>query len=409
MKLKFCGDIWAVENLFSIDDALLEADVILANLETPITSSDNSIKKAGPSHKGSREIFKKNIMPFFSDKNLFLTLANNHIGDFGMQGIRDTINVLNELKIEYSGVSVDNEHEPYLFEFGDTKIDIYSIGEKQFGASGVNKLGINYISPKIYAKISESKRKGHFVIVSIHAAAEMFPFVSPYLKELYRSYIDIGADIVHGHHSHVGQGYEEYKNGLIFYGMGNFLFDPERFFAYKNANIGLIADVELKDSKIVNYKVLPYEARVKDNAVFLEENPSLIETYYNVLNKTIQNNLLLNAIWQEFSIYEYENFYSLAFGYSQDFTVEAKQNKKNIFKKIEELIHLLKNDYKYIFKRISIKQKCQLNEIILYHFFDCISHSFAIETALGIKCGEIEDLRNKESKAFFNKFYKELK
>lgn len=406
MKLKLCGDIWAVNKTFNIESNMLEADVIVANLETPITSSDSPIQKAGPSLKSSKDIFKKNIMSLFSDKNLFLTLANNHIGDYGEQGIKDTIDVLNELKIKYSGVSINNEYDPYLFEFGDTKIDIYTIGEKQFCISGINKLGINYISPKIYAKISESKRKGHFVIVSIHAAAEMFPFVSPYLKELYRSYIDIGADIIHGHHSHVGQGYEEYKNGLIFYGMGNFLFDPERFVGYKNANIGLIADVEIKNNKIMDYKVIPYEATLEDNTVFLEENSSLMEAYYDILNQTTQNNLLLNALWQEFSVYEYEKFYLPAIGYLQDFTFDTKQNRKSVFKKIEELIHLLKNDYNYIFKRINIKQNCKLNETILYHFFDCISHSFAIETALGIKCGEIENLRNENSKAIFQKFYK---
>ena len=58
--------------------------------------------------------------------------------------------------------------------------------------------------------------KSRYVIVSVHAAIEDSPWPSPYIRELYHSFIDAGATVVHGHHLHVPQGYETYDEGVIF-------------------------------------------------------------------------------------------------------------------------------------------------------------------------------------------------
>lgn len=215
-----------------------------------------------------------------------------------------------------------------------------------------------------------------------------------------RSFIDLGADIVHAHHSHIPQGYEEYKGGLIFYGLGNFLFNPEKFKNYKNSNYVLLPEITVENGKIKNYSIKTLEAVSDKTGVnYIEAD---LTKYFETLNFAIKDEELMHSLWQEFSIDEYNNFYSKCF--IKEHILSKNQNKRTFFKKFKEILHILTGDYSYLTKKLNFEGG--FREIVAYHFFSCFSHSTAIETALGILTGEIEDLRNEKSKQLFNEFYK---
>ena len=401
MKIKLFGDIWCTEKNYNLSDNISAADLIIANLETPLTLKQTKIEKAGAHLCGTKEQLLQIKSCFSENTGLFFSIANNHIGDYTPAGIDDTETALCEAGIMFSGCSVNNNIEPFHMKYeNNTSIDVFSICEKQYGISSFDKKGTNYFSPELYKKINESKRKGNFVIISIHAGAEMNPFPSPYLQELYRSYIDAGADVIHAHHSHVPQGWEEYNHGLIFYGLGNFMVDPERWKETTHTLRSIGVELNIEQNKIISYEIIPCSISEKESSVVIEKEP-FNDQYFNDINGVISDKMKLEALWQEFSLKAFDEFYAGGFGYCEIFPPSRK-----FLKRLEDCIHLLFNDYQYVIKRLIPCFKLKENR--LYHFFDCVSHAYAIETALGLKCGDIKDIRTVESKKLMDKYYQSL-
>ena len=87
------------------------------------------------------------------------------------------------------------------------------------------------------------------VIVSCHMGSESSKYVSPRQVELYHHYIDAGADIVHGHHAHIPQGWETYKGKPIFYGLGNFVIDESGWKHNEHHLWSLIVKLDLTENQ----------------------------------------------------------------------------------------------------------------------------------------------------------------
>lgn len=101
MKIAFFGDYFAA-NKARLDPSLTSADISFINLESPITQSTLSISKAGPAMKGRADNLQ-DLTSQFKNK-IFFNLANNHIGDYGQDGIIDTLNVLKSTTASFGGV-----------------------------------------------------------------------------------------------------------------------------------------------------------------------------------------------------------------------------------------------------------------------------------------------------------------
>lgn len=208
------------ENVLEIRDA----DIAFANLEGAVSDTGNNV--------GSKYSFRMNpkILPILKDTGFdIVSFANNHVGDWNIAGFNDTLKRLRENNILFAGA-------------GDNKADASTVKiiEKnglKIGFIGFSDVGPNWIAatetnpgillasdPKRLEIIKNAKTQVDFLIVSYHWGDEYKPFNNRQ-KTLAESSIDAGADLIIGHHPHVIQDYAEYKGKLIFYSLGNFIFD----------------------------------------------------------------------------------------------------------------------------------------------------------------------------------------
>ncbi|PZV25649.1 MAG: hypothetical protein DCF12_13850 [Snowella sp.] len=360
-------------------------DIYLANLEGPILSADNihcKTKKAGP------HLFS-NTIP--DEYNFIFSLANNHIMDYGLTGLEFSKTTLKAHQILSCGAG-DNFTEarkPLIIEEGGIKLGIIACCEAQFGVANTFQPGVAEFGSWIYQTIRDIRPHVNHIIISVHAAIEESPWPSPYLREIYHSWIDAGASIIHGHHAHIPQGFESYKQGMIFYGLGNFAVNPEKWCQYPNGMWSLAARI-MFDKNSFEWEILTFEIRSNKNSNYFtveESNNTEKLAHLNYLqncNEPLNNPSLFLALWQETSVRTYCHHSANYLGFSRSL-------KSRLAQFIKQTFSTVKNSGK---RRISTSQ----SELLLwYHLFACESHRQTLATSLGVLSGEIKDLRTVES------------
>lgn len=224
---------------------LQEADIVFGNLEGPITS--DGIKS------GSKYSFRfdpKCIEGLKYAHFNVLSLANNHILDYGKQGLIDTISILKKSGILYVGAGTDLDD---TFSLKIKEIDGIKVGFLAFTEFGSkywwpkeNYPGVAYLPEKNFRyaewEIEEAKKKVDILIVSLHAGQEYSDSPTDFQKKFSKMAIEAGADIIVGHHPHTIQPIEKYKTGWIAYSLGNFIFD--QFFS-KETMKGEILEIKI--------------------------------------------------------------------------------------------------------------------------------------------------------------------
>ncbi|HZJ57793.1 MAG TPA: CapA family protein [Clostridia bacterium] len=182
-------------------------DLTLVNLETTFTKVT---KKADKRFRFKGDPSYVNILKEGSVE--MVNLSNNHIYDYLQRGFDDTIETLDDAGILYSG-------EGYKAFYESQGITMASLGYQGWNTN---------IKDRVKKDIEEVRDKADIVIVSFHGGIERDNYPNSVQKELGRFAIDEGADIVAGHHPHVIQGIEEYKDKYIIYSLGNFCFGGNR-------------------------------------------------------------------------------------------------------------------------------------------------------------------------------------
>jgi len=212
-------------------------DFIVLNLEGPITDKNNCPKKE-ISFK-----FNPQIARLLFENNInMVNLANNHIFDCGQVGIQDTRNYLNKFDIDYfGGFRLENSYS------------IREINNKKVAFIGIDQTLEPIKLDLFYPLVKKLKKENDFVVVNIHWGYEYDISPSKIQSEIAYSLIDSGADVIIGHHPHVIQPLEIYKNRVIFYSLGNFIFDQNT----KETNEGIGVGIILEDDKSIFY-IFPY-------------------------------------------------------------------------------------------------------------------------------------------------------
>ena len=231
-KLIFLGDYCAAgvdaPSLASDLHSLLSAaDVVCVNLEAPIISQEHRPSpKAGPSlcqPARALETCQRWGVTHFA-------LANNHVMDYGAEGLRATLAQLNEASFFGAGLSFEQAYRPCFVEVAGKRLALLAFAEAQFGVlqskSDGEAAGYAWVDhPQARQAVRNARTESDFVIVQIHAGLEMEGLPLPEWRSRYREFIDLGADLVIGHHPHVIQGSECYKGKMIYYSLGNFYMD----------------------------------------------------------------------------------------------------------------------------------------------------------------------------------------
>ena len=214
-----------VDELIGVDllDVFNDSNCRIFNLETPLTNTYSPIDKCGPPLIARTET----INAYKAMGINLLTLANNHILDQGIQGLDSTIKVLQENGIEYVGVgNKETASQPFFFEFYNKKIGVYACVEHEFSTVEDFEKGANPFDViESFDHIANTKKECDYLIVLYHGGKEHYRYPSPNLQKVCRKMVERGADLIICQHSHCIGCKEEYKNGTIVYGQGNFLFD----------------------------------------------------------------------------------------------------------------------------------------------------------------------------------------
>jgi poly-gamma-glutamate synthesis protein (capsule biosynthesis protein) len=215
-----------------------------------------------------------------------LNLANNHILDYEITGMLNTMKTLDQVDIAHFGAgSTINEAKGYqLIEYNKTKIAVMGINEipgYHHNSKNVHTL-FNSASEAFYlAAVSEAASTANVVIVFIHWGDEYTTNVSNNQQEIGRKLIDAGADIVIGSHPHVLQPIEMYENGIIFYSLGNFIFDQ----GWNRTKDSCIVRYCLDNTGQSTFELIPL--RINNGCPAETNNPIFTHRIFHTLTKSL--------------------------------------------------------------------------------------------------------------------------
>ena len=285
----------------AISPFVREADLAITNLEAPLTQSECKIAKTGPNIKGSPSAAKMLSNAGFN----LVTLANNHILDYDEMGIEDTLQHCRQADLDYvgAGINLKEARKPYIKTINSLEIGVLSFAENEFCAASENSAGANPINPITnHYDIKKAKEQVDVLFVIVHGGREHYQLPTPQQRERYRFYIDSGADIVVGHHTHCYSGYEIYNEKPIFYSLGNFIFDYKEKYQKGLWTQGYGVMFSLNRDEI-KFDLIPYnQGRRRNPALEMlsEEEKNIFDKNIERLNNIIINDNLFVEEWQKY-------------------------------------------------------------------------------------------------------------
>lgn len=242
-------------------------DYSIVNLECPICKrGEKPISKVGPNLCCSVNGMEALKWAGFD----CVTLANNHLLDFGREGVVNTIEACKEYGIDVVGAGLNcHEASTILYKkIGGETLAVLNCCEHEFSIASETSAGCNPLNPiQQYYSIKEARNKADYLLVIVHGGHEHFQLPSLRMQETYRFFIDAGADVVVNHHQHCISGYEEYRGKPIFYGLGNLCFDhPNKRNGTWTEGYAVTIDFSLNGSV---FSLYPYKQCTEDAKVQL--------------------------------------------------------------------------------------------------------------------------------------------
>ncbi len=251
--LKEYGPAYPFESVLPV---LKQADIIVGNLECPISTRGNAVEnKKFMLHAGPLAAAALKSAGF-----RVVSLANNHTMDFGPLALEDTLSILSDNGILYTGagMNLDDARSPALVKVKGKTLAFLSYSLtfplEFYASAGVPGTAPGY-ADFVKADIEKVKPRADLVVVSFHWGAELMTAAKDYQIELGHQAIDWGADLVLGHHPHVLQELEVYKGRLIAYSLGNFVFGSES----NNANASMIVLCTFRGNSLVRVEAVPLD------------------------------------------------------------------------------------------------------------------------------------------------------
>jgi poly-gamma-glutamate synthesis protein (capsule biosynthesis protein) len=245
--------------LEKVKDLLGNNDLVVANLEGPITDKNSISMRTIVGEKGH---FSFTMHPSWAktlaDNNIKLVnLGNNHIFNFEEGGLNDTKKYLSETGVEY------------FCEMG-SRFKVSELNGWKIGFVCFNQFE-NNAEEKTLADIAEAKKQADLVVLYTHWGKEYETSILPNIRTLAQQFIDAGADLIIGSHPHVVEPNEIYKGKKIYYSLGNFVFD--QYFSADTMK-GLAVQVIISPDKYLNFQ--EYRVQMKNNGQTEINSPPLL-------------------------------------------------------------------------------------------------------------------------------------
>ncbi len=276
--------------LADLKETLDSADYRMINLENPLTTENEGIKKTGPCLKGD----PKNV-EFLKAGNFDVAiLANNHTGDFGPKGAEETFDILDKNDIKYVGAgrNIDEAYNSLILEKNGVKLEVIAAAENEYGGATDTKAGMaGFKIGRINAAIKKARERSDFVLIVFHGGNEFNPLPSPMVKERYHLFADLGADAIIGMHTHCQQGYEYYNGKPIVYSTGNFWFRNPWPNDAPGWNFGYMPKITFQKGKGATLEIHPFHLTENFGSLELlrDEKKEKMVAYIENLSRIIQN------------------------------------------------------------------------------------------------------------------------
>ena len=295
-KVNQFGVTYPMENVREI---FQNDDISFINLETAITDR----KKPANIKKEYNFASNSNTAKELANSSIDLVnIANNHALDYGQEGFIDTMNLLDAAGVQYvgGGRKIDEAISAKIIEVKNKKIGFIAFNavvpsrtwlatDKRAGQVSMYPYEVD----KRLAYIKEVKSQVDYLILSIHCQGlSNSKNEKDYINAAHKL-IDAGVDVVVGTHPHLMQATEYYKDGIIFYSLGNFIFPNMGGRADKAAIIQLEIDPSADEE--IKVKYIPTKM-LGNRPVLLKDQERLNELYYmNAVNKKFNSYVQANG------------------------------------------------------------------------------------------------------------------
>ena len=257
----------------NVVEFLKTGDIIFGNLEAPLTDNSNSLDPNGKYVLKNRSEAIEGLK--YAGFNI-LNLANNHIMDYYYEGLKDTIEILEEYEIQHCGAgeNIEKARNPAILDIKGFKIAVLGYTdmaeyfykgnpmikfEAEEQSSGVAPRKLEYIKEDI----EKIKENADIIIISLHWGIEDSFDVTEEQRQFAYELIDNGADIILGHHPHKFQGIEIYKGKPIIYSMGNFIFDQNDPLKQEAFMVDIVFDID----KLTSLELIPIRTISKTHVI----------------------------------------------------------------------------------------------------------------------------------------------
>lgn len=291
-------------------------DYSVVNFETTVTLGEAvPIKKTGPNLRCSPNAVEAVKYAGFD----CLALANNHFYDYGDEGVRNTLIACKESGLDYVGGGKNiTEAEQILYKEIKGKIFAFvNFCENEWSIATLKSGGAAPLNPiRNYYQIQHAKDQADYVIIIVHGGVEEYELPTPRMKEVYRFFVDAGADAVINHHQHCFSGYEVYHHKPIFYGLGNFCFD------WVSQSVewweeGFMVKLEFSDQ--IGFKIYPYVQCRDEAAVIFMKNTAQFDEKIVKLNSIISDEKRLEQYYDDMIVSKYRKYNALLEPYSNKY------------------------------------------------------------------------------------------
>jgi poly-gamma-glutamate synthesis protein (capsule biosynthesis protein) len=263
-----------------IRNVFLKADYNVINLEGPITQAEGTKKK------GSVLKTQPSFCSLLAEMNIkVFNLANNHIMDCGLEGLKDTYYyaALNEISKFGAGYNLDYAIQPVILHKNNISVALIGVSHNEGLLASNNSPGVlsEACNKKIKKQIRDLKNQHDWVVVNYHGGEEFSHIPMPSRRRSLLSYLKAGADLVIAHHAHVVQGFEKLENKYISYSLGNFVLDTLYQRAHEDTDESVILSIRFEKNRFFE---TPYYTKIKHKykkVILIQENG-----YFQRLNKS---------------------------------------------------------------------------------------------------------------------------
>lgn len=261
----------------AMKEVYADSDLVFGNLEGPIRTNhfqtpDNTMVFSFRPETG--EILSQNGFNI-------MTLANNHTFDKAQEGLDETQQYLTDAGIDY---------------FGHPK-DVADVLEKEVNGHDLVFIGLHdtFLNDldrgAALTLVRDYKEQKKFVMVSVHWGAEYKIVSNRTQQDFARDLVNYGADVVIGHHPHVVQEIEEYNGSLIFYSLGNFIFD--QYFS-KDTQQGLALEMTIEKNKL-GFELIPVDI-IRSQPIVMEDDQEFLLELAERSSESIKLDILSKQI-----------------------------------------------------------------------------------------------------------------